>query len=203
MTLSNAWNRAIYRAYAPVYDWLATPFEQGRQRAVERLDLEPGERVLIVGCGTGLDLEYLPEDVDVIAVDLTPAMIDQTEARSERLDREVDARVADARDLDLADDSVDAVLLHLVLSVVPEPEAVLDEAARVLGPDGRVSIYDKFVPADETPSLGRRAVNPAARALFADLNRSLEPMLESAGLVADERETFLGGVYTVTIARPA
>jgi len=202
MRLSNAWNRAIYRAFAPVYDWLATPFERGRQLAIERLAFDSGERVLIVGCGTGLALEYLPAAVEVVAVDLTPAMIDQTEVRAERLGRDVDARVADATSLDLPDDSVGVVLLHLVLSVVPEPEAVLEEAARVLAPDGRVSIYDEFVPENETPSLGRGAVDPAARASFADLDRSLEPMLESAELTAAEREPLLGGVYTVTVARP-
>lgn len=97
----------------------------------------------------------------------------------------------------------DAVLLHLVLSVVQDPEAVVDETARVLDSDGRVSIYDKFVPADETPSLPRRAVNLLAKVLFADLNRSLEPMLSGTYLRTEERDTFLGGIYSVTIARPS
>ena len=46
------------------------------------------------------------------------------------------------------------------------------------------------------------AITGLAGALFADLNRSLEPMLDQAGLVTTDREPFLGGVYTVTVARP-
>ncbi|MFB6072755.1 MAG: methyltransferase domain-containing protein [Halobacterium sp.] len=115
----------------------------------------------------------------------------------------MDAGVGDAQSLSLPDDAFDAVLLHLVLSVVPYPEAVAGEAARVLDDDGRVSVYDKFVPADETPSLPRRALNPAVRVLFADLNRPLEPLFEETDLVLGPRESFLGGVYTVTVARPA
>lgn len=203
MPLSTAWNRAIYAVSAPLYDWLATPFERGRRRAIERLALEPGERILIVGCGTGLDLEFLPADVAVLAVDQAPAMADRTEARAERLDREVDTRVADGRNLAVPEGSVDAVLLHLVLSVVPAPAAMLEEAVRVLGADGRISIYDRFGPVEETHSLDAAAVGPTAGPTEPDGDRSLDQLLGEAGLVADDREPFLGGVYTVTVGRPS
>lgn len=196
------WNRTRYQLYAPVYDWLATPWEAGRKRAIERLDLQPGERILILGGGTGNDLEYLPAESEVTVVDLSPAMIRRTRERAEHLDLDVDARVGDAQSLPFEEDTFDAVLLHLVLSVVPDPQAVVDETARVLDPDGRVSIYDKFVPAGETPSLPRRVANPVAKLLFADLNRSLEPLLSGTGLQTGDRESFLGGIYSVTIARP-
>lgn len=195
------WNRTRYQIYAPVYDWLAKPWEAGRKRAIERLELEPGERILILGVGTGSDLEHLPVGSEVTVVDLSPAMIRRTRERAETLDLDVDARVGDAQSLPFEDDAFDAVLLHLVLSVVPDPVSVVEETARVLDSDGRVSIYDKFVPAEETPSLPRRIVNPLAKVLFADLNRSLEPMLSGTGLRTGERESFLAGIYSVTIAR--
>jgi ubiquinone/menaquinone biosynthesis C-methylase UbiE len=197
------WNRKRYQLYAPVYDWLAKPWETGRKRAIERLDLEPDDRILILGGGTGSDLEYLPPEVDVTVVDLSPAMIRRTRERAEALDLDVDARVGDAQSLPFEDDAFDAVLLHLVLSVVPDPVSVVQETVRVLDSDGRVSIYDKFVPAEETPSLPRRMANPVAKVLFADLTRSLEPMLSGTTLRTEERETFLGGIYSVTIARTA
>lgn len=202
MTVAEWWNRTRYRLYAPVYDWLARPFERGRRRAIERLNLEPGDRILLVGCGTGMDLEHVPDGVEVAAVDVTPAMVRRTERRGERLGLDVDARVGDARALPFADDSVDAVLLHLVLSVAPDPGDVVAETARVLAPDGRVSIYDKFVPEGAEPSLLRRALDPVARVLFADLTRRLEPMVAGTTLELGTREPFLGGVYVVTVARP-
>lgn len=203
MKQSNRWNRTRYRLYAPIYDLVAKPLEGGRRRAIERLDLDPGDSVLCLGCGTGSDLEYLPPDVDVTAVDITPSMVDRTRARGESLDLDVDARVGDAAALEVPDDAFDAVTLHLVLSVVPDPEAVVAETERVLAPDGCVSIYDKFVPAGETPSLLRRAINPVARVLFSDTTRSLGPLFADTDLELGERESFLGGLYTVTTATPS
>lgn len=202
MTLTNRWNRIRYRLYAPAYDVLAGPLEPGRARAIERLDPGPGDRLLILGCGTGMDLEYLPADATAVAMDLTPAMVDRAARRARDLETAVDVGIGDAHALPFDDDSFDAVLLHLVLSVVPDPEAVVSESERVLSPEGRVSIYDKFSPEDGDPSLPRRLANPVARLLFADLNRPLEPLVSETGLSVADREPYLGGLYTVTIARP-
>lgn len=200
--LANWWNRTRYSLYAPVYDRVAGPLEHGRERAIDRLDLGPDDRVLIPGCGPGVDLEHLPSGASVSAVDIAPAMVRRTSARADALGVEVDARVGDAAALPFDDDAFDAVLLHLVLSVVPDPDAVVAETARVLASDGRVSIFDKFAPEGADPSLLRRAVNPPARFLFSDLNRRLEPMFAGTGLGLEDREPFLGGLYTVTVARP-
>lgn len=202
MSLTNHWNRVRYRLYAPIYDIVALPLERGRKRAIERLDIDPGSRILILGCGTGMDLEYLPESVSVTAIDLTPAMVKRTAAREAERDQNISVGIADAHTLPFADNSFDAVLLHLVLSVVPDPAAVVAETNRVLTPDGQVSIYDKFAPQDGKPAIVRRIVNPVARFLFADLNRPLTPMIADTSLTVDYREPFLGGLYTVAIAYP-
>jgi phosphatidylethanolamine/phosphatidyl-N-methylethanolamine N-methyltransferase len=195
------WNRTRYQLYAPIYDAVARPLEQGRKQAIERLNLGSGDRILILGCGTGSDLKYLPRGTKVTAVDAAPAMVRRTRDRAERLGMKVDARVGDAQALPFEEGAFDAVLLHLILSVVPDPQAVAAETARVLAPGGRVSVYDKFAPQNEESSLLRRALNPAARFLFSDLTRRLEPLLSSAGLeVKGPRETVLGGLYTVAVA---
>lgn len=200
--VSNRWNRVRYRAYEPVYDFLAKPLEAGRRRAIERLEVESGDRVLILGSGTGADLKYLPEGCEVTAIDLTPAMVRRTRRRADDLGFEADVQVGDAQNLPFEKDSFDAVILHLVLSVVPDPGSVVAETERVVTQDGRVSIYDKFIPEDETPSFLRRLVNPVARFLFADLNNRLEPMVQDTCLTPEEYDRFLGGMYTVTIAHP-
>lgn len=198
------WNRARYRAYAPVYDHLTGPLERGRERAFDRLALSGGERILLLGCGTGRDLDHLPPGVEVAAIDVTPAMVQRAEARAADLGLSIDARVADARSLPFDDDTFDVVVCHLVLAVVPDPEVVLAETARVLAPDGRVSIFDKFLPPDAAPSITRQALNSVARIAFSDLNRRLDPLLDGAGLILHgERDSVLRGLYTVAIARRA
>ena len=201
--LRHWWNRARYRLYAPIYDWLAWPMKRGRQRAIEHLAPTPDDHILLLGCGTGLDLKYLPDGAEITALDAVPAMVRRTEARAERLGLTVNARVGDARALPSDDDTFDIVLLHLFLSVVPGPQAVVHETERVLAPDGRVSIYDKFVPEGESPSLLRRALNPIARVLFSDFTRRLEPLLADTTLKrVAHRDIALGGLYTASIAQP-
>ena len=200
MILTNRWNRVRYRLYAPIYDVVAWPLERGRKRAIERLDPDLDSRILILGCGTGRDLDYLPPGASVTAVDLVPSMVQRTAARGADHNQDVSVGIADAHTLSFDDDTFDAVLLHLVLSVVPDPGTVVAETERVLTPDGRVSIYDKFRPEDGDPALARRVANPVARLLFADLNRPLEPMFDTTSLTVGRREPFLGGLYTVAVA---
>ncbi len=194
-------NRWRYSLYAPVYDALARVFTATRRRAVESLRLEPGERVLLVGCGTGLDLPFLDPGVVVAGIDVAPGMLARARRRAERLGRLADLRLGDARALPWADGAFDAVILHFILAVAPEPERIAREAGRVLRPGGRVSILDKFVPDGRRPSLGRRALNLVARALFSDLNRSLQPLLAAAGLhLTADTAVGLGGTYRLARA---
>ncbi len=102
----------------------------------------------------------------------------------------------------IPDDSFDVVLLHLLLAVVPDPEAAIREAARVLRPGGRVAIFDKFMPDGAMPSCRRRLANAVSRVVATDLTRQLGPLIDSAGLVLELREPALfGGIFEAALAR--
>lgn len=199
------WNRIRYTFWAPFYDAIAgaVGFEAARQRSIERLGLRPGLKVLLIGAGTGLDLPHLPRGVDVTAIDVTPAMLARLRERAERAGLAIDARVMDARQLAFADRSFDAVVLHLVLAVMPEPERGLQEAVRVLRPGGRIAIFDKFLGDDQRTSWKRHALNLFAKPLFSDMNRRLGPLIGSAPVIVERDEpAAFGGMYRlVTLAR--
>jgi ubiquinone/menaquinone biosynthesis C-methylase UbiE len=199
---TNWWNRMRYTLYAPLYDPVVRRIGRGRIRALELLAVQPRERVLIVGCGTGLDLEHLPREAEVTAVDLTPAMVEKTRERAATLGMTIDARVMDAAALTFPDASFDCVILHLILAVVPDPRTTAREAARVLRPGGRASIFDKFVGEGQSPSLVRRAVNLVANAVATDITRRLGDILAGSGLEIERDEpAAFGGVFRVAIAR--
>lgn len=88
-----AWNRIRYSFYAPFYDLAVQAVGHGRRQAIELLNPKPGEKLLILGCGTGLDLEYIPKGVDITAVDITPAMVARTKARADNIGINIDARI--------------------------------------------------------------------------------------------------------------
>jgi ubiquinone/menaquinone biosynthesis C-methylase UbiE len=200
------WNRVRYTVWAPAYDAIANAagFDAARRLSIDRLRLAPGDRVLIVGAGTGLDLDFLPSNVHVTATDVTPAMLKQLERRAAGAGRSVTARIMDARQLAFPDSSFDAVIMHLILAVMPQPERGLREAVRVLKPGRRVAVFDKFLGDEERASLKRRVFNAFAKPLFSDLNRRLGPLVMGTPLVIEHDEPVaFGGTYrVVTLLKP-
>ncbi|WP_420129870.1 class I SAM-dependent methyltransferase [Longimicrobium sp.] len=195
------WNRVRYTLLAPLYDRVAG-FRPQRRRSMELLAARPGERILVDGCGTGADLAFLPADARVVATDLTPAMVERTRLRAQALGRSVDARVMDAQALDFPDASFDAVVLHLILAVVPDPVAAVREAARVLKPGGRAVVFDKWVPDARQPSLGRRAANLVASVVATEITRKLGPLVEAGGLRLEHQEPAgKGGFFSIALLR--
>jgi len=77
MTVTNRWNRIIYKFWSPVYDLLFDRllFAAGRRRTFELLQVRDMERVLLMGIGTGADLTYLPQEIQAVSVDLSPEML--------------------------------------------------------------------------------------------------------------------------------
>jgi len=183
---------------------VARRLERGRRIAHSLAAIEAGERVLLDGAGTGLDLEMLPEAAIVTAIDITPSMINRLRERAVRLGVDVDARVANGQQLPFADGSFDVVVLHLILAVIPDPVACIREAERVLRLGGRVSVFDKFVRDGERASFVRRAANVITSIVASDITRSLAPILDTTSLrvIRDEPAGF-GGVFRAVVAEKA
>jgi ubiquinone/menaquinone biosynthesis C-methylase UbiE len=198
---TNRWNRIRYSLIAPLYDAVVR-FSGPRRRSIALLDLRPGERVLISGCGTGADLPFIPRGVELHAVDITPAMVERTRRRAAALGCEVEARVGDAQALDYPDAFFDAVILHLIVAVAPDGRRVVEEAARVLRPGGRAVVLDKFAPERRQPSLLRRAANLLTRIAATEITRQLGPLVEGTGLEIVLREpAAFGRLFEVALLR--
>lgn len=204
MFRTNAWNKFRYSVYVPVYDAIGRWFAPFRRQSIEGLHLEPGQRVLLVGAGTGLDLEHIPHGTHIVATDLTPLMVQQIKVRNRLLFHDLEARVMDGQKLDLDSQSFDSVILHLILAVIPDPVACLQEAERVLKPGGKVAIVDKFLPPNRQASLGRRWINLITFIFATDINRRFEDILKKTNLelVLDEAVGWKGNLRVIQLKKP-
>lgn len=197
--MNNRSNLQIYRRYAPLYDrlmraWTAT----ARRKAINILQLRPGERLFIPGVGTGLDLPLIPAGVCIVAGDLSPAMLHRARNKQQE---PVGFIVMDAQALPLPDGSCDAVLLNLILSVVPNGPAAMLEAWRVLKPGGRVAVFDKFLPEGRRLSGFRVLMGWLIRHIGTDPNRRLGEILQRIQDASEliDQPVLLNGQYRVVL----
>ena len=186
---TNTWNRIRYTLYLPVYDLIAGKvFKKYRKHSVLLLQAAPDDKILLIGAGTGLDLEFLTNYTHLTAIDITPGMIGKLKERAEKLHLQVDARVMDGQKLLFDDNSFDAVLLHLILAVIPDPVACIKEVERILRPGGSVMVFDKFLADGQQPSIFRRLANKVASTLFSDINRSIRDIVSHTPLQVEFNE---------------
>ena len=182
-TIARRWDR-----YAPVYDRLVGLSAQ-RRRSLELAELRAGERVAILGVGSGLDLPLLPDGVRTTGVDLSPAMLRRAQQRADAVGAAFEARLGNAEALDLPAGGYDAVVLHLIVAVAYDPVAVLREAVRIVRHGGRIAVLDKFAPEGRPPSWLRRAVEAVARPLATSVTVRLEEVAAAARARVVHRES--------------
>lgn len=201
MRLTNDWNRFIYRLWAPVYDaTVGRSFMPGRRRALEVLALQPGERVLIVGVGTGEDLLLLPSGIEALGVDLSPQMLAKARSKLPRCAATVHLIEGDAQALLAQEGGFDAAILNLILSVIPDGKACLQSTLRALKPGGRVVIFDKFLPEGIQASPVRRLFNVFSTLLGTDINRRFGDMVNGCPCdVLLNEPSIAGGLYRVAL----
>src|SRR5499426_6937 len=134
-----------YARWAPVYDLVfGAVFERGRHAAIAAAE-RIGGRILEVGVGTGISLPDYSRSNRVCGVDISEPMLRKAEQRVAELGlTNVEGLwVMDAEHLSFPDASFDVVVAQYVITTVPNPEATLDEFARVLKPGGEIVLVSR------------------------------------------------------------
>ena len=115
---------------------------------LNKLELTPSAQILMLGCGTGVEVRILACRSDftgnVVGVDISPALIEAARrfAVEDGVDENVEFQVGDAHKLEYADDSFDVVIAHTLMSHLENPLAVIQEAARIVRPNCQIAIFD-------------------------------------------------------------
>lgn len=216
MALTSLQTRDLYRRRAGRYDTtvrllrlVGIDLERYRRDTIAALGLKPGDTVVELGCGTGLNFAHVQQRIGpqgrLIGVDLTDAMLRVARERVAREGwRNVELVQADIAQWHIPE-GVDAVFSTLALTLVPEYDEVIRHVSRALRPGGKMAVLDMKDP----PRWPRWLVQ-----FFAWLNKpfgvSLDladrhPWESMAGYlkVTTFREYFGGALYLCTATRPA
>lgn len=138
--------RSAYRRWAPVYDNTFGRFTtEGRRHAVEIINQRQG-KVLEVGVGTGLSLPDYGRHLEIEGIDLSPEMLDKAREKvlEEGLVNVTGLHEMDAGELMFPTGAFDTVVAMYVMTVVPDPEKVMRELARVCKVGGEVILVNHF-----------------------------------------------------------
>jgi SAM-dependent methyltransferase len=180
-------------------DTMVEPVVPSRHRWLAALlAAGPGDRVVDLGCGTGSTLAQVDAGL-AIGIDVSAAALARAaEALVHLHDSSFLLVQADLKDpLPVASASADQVLCHDVLECLPDPDALVREAARILGPDGRLVLahtdYDTLVFASEDLALTRRLVHaycdtqqPWMDAVDGTIGRHLVDIASRSGLQVED-----------------
>jgi S-adenosylmethionine-diacylgycerolhomoserine-N-methlytransferase len=156
-----------YTSFARLYDLLSLEwpvYRSGRVAAIDALELRPGDRVLDLGSGTGLNLRHLQRRIGptgrVIALDASPSMLRQAARRARRHGWDNVAFIcADAATVDPGPcEPVDASIATYALSVITDRRSAWRTLRRATRPGGRIAVVDM-----QDPQGRWRVFRPVAR----------------------------------------
>lgn len=172
IAIENDFVEGVYDKLASVYDLTFGPIlHPGRLLALERIGIVPGDRVLEVGVGTGINASLYPRHCQVTGIDFSASMLEKAYGRIRRKGlSHVRLMQMDAAALKFPDDSFDIVYAPYLINCVPDPVKVVREMRRVCRPGGKIVILNHF-----------RSTSP----VLSRLDRALSPLTVHIGFKSD------------------
>lgn len=179
----------VYERIGPVYNFIYGKllFNEGRETAIELLELKAGHKVLEVGVGTGLTLPLYPRSCHVVGVDLSEGMLKEAEHLiQEKKLKNASVKLMDASNLEFPDNEFDRVLGNLFISATSNPEKCLEEMKRVCKPGGIIVLMNHFQSENAFLGTLETVFNPLALRLGFKSNLKMAPLLSAVGLEPKE-----------------
>jgi len=202
-----------YAKHAETYDKYVEPFNKALRRIMLKMSpVEPGMKVLEVGCGTGTNLKlYQEAGCCVSGLDLSPSMLAQAR---DKLDSRADLRLGDGAQMPFSNDTFDLAVVMLTLHEIPATSRlpVIRETARVVSPNGYLLFVD-YHPGPLLFPMGwvRKAIMcffeiSAGREHFKNYRaylvaKGLPPLIQALPLSIEKQKVVGGGNMALILAR--
>jgi ubiquinone/menaquinone biosynthesis C-methylase UbiE len=152
-------------------------------------------QVLEIAIGTGRNLPFYPQGIQLTGIDFSPAMLDIARDRAAKLGIDVTPLDADAQRLPFTDNRFDTVVCTLALSSIPDPAAAIKEMYRVLHPGGQLLVLGHVPSPYRVVRAGQRRLERLSIRLAGDhQTRQPYPEIVAAGFTVDRRERLRAGI---------
>lgn len=139
-----------YNRIAPVYDFMESLVEKGKMsdwrqdlwKSVREYMPEKEGKLLEAGVGTGKNIEFHPENIEIYAIDFSEKMLNEARKKAKEYDKVVNFMNMDIQNLEFSDDYFDIIVTSCVFCSVPDPVEGLKELKRVCKPDGKIIMLE-------------------------------------------------------------
>lgn len=185
-----------YDRISRVYDIFEQPMEVmslNKWRVEIAKDLKG--KVLEVGVGTGKNILYYPDDLDITAIDFSNKMLAKARERAAKLKKQVNLIQMDAQNMEFEDNTFDMVFTTCVFCSVPDPVKGLKEIRRVCKPNGKVIMIEHVRSERKILGLVMDIFNPLTVNLYgANINRRTVENVYKAGFFKVEVTNLTGDI---------
>lgn len=192
----------LYSEFAPLYDKVFGKIFYSRlERVIEDARIPRGASVLEVGAGTGTSFPAYPAHCEVTGIDLAPDML----ARAQRKIAangwsHIKVLEMNALALNFPENTFDYVMAFHVVTVVPDPVAMINEARRVCKPGGKIVIVNHFTSDFPVLGLVTRSLDPVTRWLGWRTDLKLKPFIATTNLTVERvYKLSKASLYTVLV----
>jgi len=179
-----AYVEKTYSRWSNIYDlFWGKLLHPGQKIAIEVMDIQPGDRILEVGVGTGLSLPLYPDYCQIVGIDLSGEMLKKAQKKIEKYDlQHVTIEKMDASNMSFADGSFDTVIAAYVVSVVPDPVKVVLEMKRVCKKGGKIIFLNHFKSRNKFLARFEEAISPLCDKIGFKTDLDLEKLLAITNL---------------------
>jgi phosphatidylethanolamine/phosphatidyl-N-methylethanolamine N-methyltransferase len=181
--------KKIYDVHSMFYDATFGRLVKRRiERAIKHMNIADTDRVLDLGIGTGVSLNFYPQRGRITGVDLSAGML--RECRKKIRERGLEHATvfqANALELPFGDDTFDHVFISHVISVVSDPYRLVQEAQRVAKPNARIVIVNHFQSTNRFIALIEKWLCPLCTKLGWRSDLALQDLVRRTGVEVDYR----------------
>ena len=192
--------RKRYNATSVVYDFMEWPIERIWYNRWRKMIWEQvkGPKVLEIGVGTGKNLPYYSEHLQITAIDLSPGMLKHARKKLTKQEgQHVVLKEMDAQNLEFENDSFDEVVATFAFCSVPEPVLGLKEALRVTKPSGKLHLLEHMRSRNSVlASVMDKLDNPIHWLVGVHIARETVTNVENAGWnIVDVKDLEPSGIF--------